>query len=78
MMENQEIQSIHQQINLYFDNELGKQDQEALKHKIDSDPVYNQVYTKELNFRNLIKSHAKRPNVSAHLIQSIKDKIRVL
>ena len=77
-MKNQEIQSIHQQINLYFDNELGQQDQEDLLHKIDSDPLYNQVYTKELNFRNLIKNHAKRPNVSAHLIQSIKDKIRVL
>jgi DNA integrity scanning protein DisA with diadenylate cyclase activity len=78
MMENQDLQIIQNQINLYFDNELGQEDREHLMQKIGSDPMYSQAYNKERIIRDYIKSHAKRPNVSADLIKSIKDKIKVL
>lgn len=78
MMKNQELQSIQQQINLYFDNALENKDKEHLMNKVGTDPNYTQAYNQERNFRDLIKSHAKRPNVSADLIKSIKDKIRIL
>ena len=69
---------LRHQINLFFDNALSPEDQKDLLQKVDCDHKCNKLFTKEKNFRDYIKNNVKRSSVSPDLIQSIKDRIRVL
>lgn len=71
-------QDLRHQVNLYFDNALNEKEQVDLLQKVDADPKCHQIFNKEKNFRNYIKNNVKRPTVSSDLIQSIRDKIRVI
>ena len=78
-MKNQDnFQQIRQKINLYFDNALDKEDEKNLLHQIDEDPRCHKIFHKEKNFRDFIKTNVKRSAVSPDLIQTIRDRIRVV
>lgn len=63
---------------MYFDNALGDVEKKELLNKIDTDPSCQKLFSKEKNFRDFIKNNVKRPAASKDLIQSIRDKIRVI
>jgi len=64
-------------VNMYLDNELTQEQEQQLLSEIRSNPVYNEVLSKEKSFREFIRSKVYRRPVSPSLIQSIKEKIRV-
>lgn len=72
------IRDLRQRINMYFDNELNTDDCQSLLKKVENDPGCNQLFNKEKTFREYIKTNVKRPAVSPDLIQSIKDRIRIV
>jgi len=78
MKNHRNIQDFRQQVNLYFDNELSKEDEKVLLNQVNDDPIYSKVFKKEKSFRDFIKTNVKRPAVSPDLIQTIKDKVRVI
>ncbi len=72
------VHDIQNQVNLYFDNALGESERKELLTKVDSDPKCCKIFNKEKNFREFIKNNVARPSVSSDLIQSIKDRIRII
>ena len=61
-----------QQVNLYLDNRLTEESRQNLMEAIDKDDTCNQVFQKEKQFRDLIKSKTTRKSASIELINSIK------
>lgn len=61
-----------QQVNLYLDNRLTEESKQNLMEAIDKDDTCNQVFQKEKQFRDLIKSKTTRKSASIELINSIK------
>ena len=70
--------NLRHQINLYFDNALSQEDQQNLLHQVECDGKCSKMFQKEKSFRDYIKNNVKRSSVSPDLIQSIKDRIKVL
>jgi len=78
-MENQkDLQDIRKEVGMFFDHALDKSSEQAFLDRVNADPAYQRVFTKEKNIRDNIKKHVKRPGVSPDLIQSIKDNIRIV
>lgn len=69
---------IRDRINLYFDNALSSDDEKDLMKEVSHNPKCNKLFQKEKTFRNFLKNNVTRPSVSPDLIQSIKDRIRVV
>ncbi len=69
--------SLRQQIHLFLDNELPKEDQQNLIDKMGSDPRFINIMKKEQDFRDFVKNNVKRSSVSADFIQNIKDRISI-
>jgi hypothetical protein len=63
---------------LYFDNALSEDDQRELMSEVQKDPKCQREFTKEKSFRDFIRNNVKRSSVSPDLIQSIRDKIRIV
>ena len=61
----------------YIDNELNKEDEQALLDQLNTNPSYMESLKKEKSFKDFIKSKIQKKKVSPMLIQSIKDKIRI-
>ena len=78
MKNHRNIEEFRQQVNLYFDHELSKDDEQQLLKKVSDDPKCSKVFNKEKSFRDFIKTNVIRPAVSPDLIQTIKDKVRVI
>ena len=78
MRNNDSGSSLRKQINLYFDNALSSEDQQNLLRQVDEDPRCCKMFNKEKTFRDYIKNNVKRPTVSPDLIQSIRDRIRIV
>ncbi|MBT8190546.1 MAG: hypothetical protein HKN67_03360 [Saprospiraceae bacterium] len=72
------VHDIRNQVNLYFDNALGDNEKKELLSRVDNDPRCSKIFKKEKTFREFIKNNVARPSVSTDLIQSIKDRIRVI
>ena len=72
------VHQLRQRIEMYFDNELPKEDCKQLLSRVQQDPKCNKLFNKEKNFREYIRTNVKRPSVSADLIQSIRDRIRIV
>jgi len=70
--------SIRQQIDLYFDNALSPEDQQVLLSQVECDHKCSKLFNKEKSFRNYIKQNVKRSSVSPDLIQSIKERIKIV
>lgn len=72
------VHDIQNQVNLYFDNALGDNEKKELLSRVNTDPRCSKIFNKEKTFREFIKNNVARPSVSTDLIQSIKDRIRVI
>ena len=78
-MENQtNFHEIRRQVGMYFDQALNKEDERNFLHMVNSNPKFNREFERERTIREHLRKCVKRPNVSANLIQSIKDKIRIV
>ncbi len=78
MEKSSNLHDLQHKISLFFDNELCDSDKRDLLHKVNSDPHCSKIFNKEKNFREFIKKNVKRPEVSSDLIQSIRDRIRII
>lgn len=78
MKNHRNIDEFRQQVSLYFDNELSREDEKKFLKKVNDDPKCGKVFNKEKSFRDFIKSNVTRPAVSPDLIQTIKNKVRVV
>jgi len=77
-MSNQEdLQNIRRQVDMYFDRALSSQDQDQLLDRVNTDPAYHRVFTQEKSMRDQIKQKIHRPGVSPDLIQAIMNNIRM-
>ena len=72
------INDIQNQVNLYFDNALEENEKQELLSRVNQDPRCNKIFKKEKSFREFIKNNVTRPSVSSDLIQTIKDRIRII
>ena len=72
------FQEFHEKMNMYLDNALPKEDEQAFLNQVHDDPDCSRLYASEKNFRDPIRNNIQRTHVSPHLIQNIKNKIRVL
>jgi len=70
------IDSIKDKIYLYFDNALNESDRQELMKAIDNNPACGELFKKEKNFREQIKSQVKRPEATPDFIQQIKNRIK--
>lgn len=75
MKKNNLLNYFSQQVNLYFDNRLTKDSEQNLMDAVNNDSVCSKVFNSEKQFRDFIKSNAKRPSASEDLIKSIKSKL---
>jgi len=77
-MSNQDdLQNIRRQVDMYFDQVLSLQDSKSLLERVKTDPVYHRVFTQEKRMREAIRSSVHRPSVTPDLIQTIKNNIRM-
>lgn len=77
-MENRnDIHGFRERVNLYFDNQLNKEEEDSLLQEVNTDPSRGVVFKKEKNFREFIKNNVKRSTVSPDLIQNIRDRIKI-
>lgn len=77
-MRAEEAYKFRDQVDLYFDNALQQDDQQRLLQQVSSDPDANQMFQEAKNFRDFIKNNVKRQKVSPELINSIKERIKVV
>lgn len=75
MEKNNLLNYFSQQVNLYLDNRLNEDSKQNLMDAINNDSECSKVYKKEKQFRDFVKSNAKRPCASKDLIKSIKSKL---
>ena len=75
MKNNNLLNYFSMQVNLYFDNRLNKDSEENLMDAVNNDSVCNRVFQSEKQFRQMIKTKAKRTSASEELIKSIKSKL---
>jgi hypothetical protein len=68
---------LYQKVSMYLDNALSKEEERILLQAIQSNPSYLEMLSKEQNFRDFVKSRIQRRSASPHLVQSIKEKIRI-
>ena len=64
-----------QQVNLFFDNRLGEESRQNLLDAVQNDSDISKVFETERQYRDFIKTKAKRPCPSEDLIKSIKSKL---
>ncbi len=69
---------LRQQINLYFDKALNKEDEIELMNKVNSDTKIQDLFDEEKLFRNKIKNGLSRTIASATLIDSVRNNIDTL
>lgn len=72
------IQELSQKARMLVDNELTKEDERALLKEIKDNPTIMDFLKREQSFKNYLKSKLVKKKVSPTLIQSIKDKIRIM
>ena len=71
------MENIHDRITLFFDNALNEADKKEVLNQVNNDPAFGQMFQKEQEMREIIKSKVKRPAANSDLIQSIKSKINI-
>lgn len=71
-----DVNEILQMVDMYIDKALNEEDKRALMNKIQSIPIYSQLYQQEKDFRTFLKDNVKRPEVSAEFKESLKESLR--
>ena len=66
------FKKIKENVSLYFDNALSKEDEETLMKNVDSDPDCCQIFNKERSAREFLKNNVRRSSVSSDLMDTIK------
>lgn len=66
---------IKENVSLYFDNALSKEDEKALLQKVENDPDCCHIFEKEKTARQFLKNKLKRSTVSKDLMNNIKSKL---
>lgn len=74
----QNYQDLVQKVMLYLDNELSESAEIDLLKELRSNPAYMELLDQEQSFRELIKNKLQRRKPSPALVQSIKDKIKIV
>ena len=69
--------NIHNRITLFFDNALNDADKKDVLNQVNNDPAFGEMFQKEQQLREIIKSKVKRPSANSDLIQSIKNSIKI-
>ena len=69
--------NIQKRITLFFDNALNDADKKDVLNQADNDPAFGEMFQKEQQLREIIKSKVKRPSANSDLIASIKNKINI-
>ena len=64
------------QVNMFLDNELSRDDQTSFLNTVKDNSQFNNMLDNERSFRQFVKTNVHRSHVSPSLIQNIKDKIR--
>ena len=77
MKNHNELPDIRKQINMFFDHALDARTEQEFLDRVNADPAFHRVFTKEKNIRENIKKHVLRPGASPDLIQNIKNNIRI-
>ncbi|MGB4958705.1 MAG: hypothetical protein WBO36_04465 [Saprospiraceae bacterium] len=77
MQSNDSVKSIRQQINLFLDNELTKEQEQSLLRGMENDPKTTKLLEKEKVFRDFVKTNVRRPVVTLDFIQNLKERIRL-
>ena len=71
------VKSLRQQINLFLDNELPKEEEVNLIQYMENDPRSNKIYIKEKDFREFVKNNVRRPSVTPDFVQNLKERIKL-
>ncbi|MFM9946652.1 MAG: hypothetical protein ACKV1O_01815 [Saprospiraceae bacterium] len=74
----QNYQDLVQKVMMYLDNELSESAERDLLKELRSNPAYMELLDQEQSFRELIKNKLQRRKPSPALVQSIKDKIKIV
>jgi len=69
------IKKIKENVSLYFDNALSKEDEETLMNNVNSDPKFNAMFNQEKTAREFLKNNVKRSSVSDDLLKQIRNNI---
>lgn len=64
--------SVEQNVSLYFDSALSKEDEIQLIQKIGSDPQCCEIFQKEKSARDFLKNNLKRSCCSKDMIKNIR------
>lgn len=78
MRTDQNYQDLVQKVMMYLDNELSESAERDLLKELRSNPAYMELLDQEQSFRELIKNKLQRRKPSPALVQSIKDKIKIV
>ena len=76
MNNNNDQEELMKQVGMYFDQALDPQSRADFLQKVDTDPVYQQAFQREQNFRDQLKKNIHRPDNSSQLARAIKNQIR--
>ncbi|MDZ4680694.1 MAG: hypothetical protein SH848_03495 [Saprospiraceae bacterium] len=74
----QNYQDLVQKVMMYLDNELSESAERDLLKELRSNPAYMELLDQEQSFRELIRNKLQRRKPSPALVQSIKDKIKIV
>ena len=72
------IQELTKKVRMLVDNELTKEDERQLLKEIKDNPTIMDLLKREQSFKDYLKAKMVKKKVSPTLIQSIKDKIRIM
>lgn len=72
------IAELTERVKRLVDNQLSKEDEKALLQEIKENPTVMDILKREQSFKEYLKTKLNRKKVSPNLIQSIKDKIRII
>ncbi len=70
------FQQIKENVSLYFDNALSKEDEEILINNVNSDPQFSQIFNQEKTAREFLKNNVTRSSVSDDLMKQIRNSIK--
>ena len=71
------LQEIRRQVDMFFDHALSLDDQQNLLQRVKQDPAYSRVFSQEQSMRENLRNSVHRPGVTPDFIQSIKDHIKM-
>ncbi len=78
MKNSKDYKDLVAKVTMYLDNALSKEAERELLREIKSNPNYMELLHKEKSFRAFVKSRVQRRTVSPALVQSIKERIKII